>query len=154
MAVQPEDIRLLANDRFRHLLESRAVGQIGQNALLYTLLILIVNETGSSIYSTLLVTAFILPSIFLGLPAGGLADVLPRRPLLVLGYVMRAALAAGMIVSADDVWTVLLLVLAFSTVGQLTGPAESAALPTLVRRGQVGAGHAPLVASVVGGGGG
>ena len=149
MAVQPEDIRLLANDRFRHLLESRAVGQIGQNALLYTLLILIVNETGSSIYSTLLVTAFILPSIFLGLPAGGLADVLPRRPLLVLGYVMRAALAAGMIVSADDVWTVLLLVLAFSTVGQLTGPAESAALPTLVRRDQLAAGNSLFVLSVM-----
>src|SRR4030042_949883 len=149
MAVQPEDVRLLAHDRFRHLLESRAVGQIGQNALLYTLLILIVNETGSSIYSTLLVTAFILPSILLGLPAGGLADVLPRRPLLVLGYVLRAALVAGMIVSTDDVWTILLLVLAFSTVGQLTGPAESAALPTLVRRGQLAAGNSLFVLSVM-----
>ena len=149
MAVQPEDVRLLANDPFRRLLESRAVGQIGQNALLYTLLILIVNETGSSIYSTLLVTAFILPSILLGLPAGGLADVLPRRPLLVLGYVLRAALVAGMIVYSDDVWTILLLVLAFSTVGQLTGPAESAALPTLVRRGQLAAGNSLFVLSVM-----
>ncbi len=149
MAVQPEDVRLLANDRFRRLLESRAVGQIGQNALLYTLLILIVNETGSSIYSTLLVMAFILPSILLGLPAGGLADVLPRRPLLVLGYVIRAALATGMIVYSDDVWTVLLLVLAFSTVGQLTGPAESAALPVLVRRDQLAAGNSLFVLSVM-----
>ena len=149
MAVQPEDVRLLANDRFRRLLESRAVGQIGQNALLYTLLILIVNETGSSIYSTLLVTAFILPSILLGLPAGGLADVLPRRPLLVVGYVLRAVLVVGMIVSTDDVWTILLLVLAFSTVGQLTGPAESAALPVLVRREQLPAGNSLFVLAVM-----
>jgi MFS family permease len=149
MAVQPEDVRLLANDPFRHLLESRAVGQIGQNALLYTLLILIVNETGSSIYSTLLVTAFILPSILLGLPAGGLADVLPRRPLLVLGYVVRAVLVAGIIISSDDVWTILLLVLAFSTVGQFTGPAESAALPVLVRRDQLAAGNSLFVLSVM-----
>src|SRR3972149_4634293 len=141
MAVQPEDVRLLANDPFRRLLESRAVGQIGQNALLYTLLILIVNETGSSIYSTLLVTAFILPSILLGLPAGGLADVLPRRPLLVLGYLLLAVLVVGMIVYVDGVWTILLLVLVFSTVGQLTGPAESAALPVLVRRDQLAAGN-------------
>src|SRR4030042_1556132 len=103
MAVQPEDILLLTSGPFRRLLESRAVGQIGQSALLYTLLILIVNETGSSIYSTLLVTAFILPSILLGLPAGGLADVLPRRPLLVLGYVLRATLVAGVIGSTDAV---------------------------------------------------
>jgi MFS family permease len=149
MAVQPKDVRLLANDRFRRLLGSRAVGQTGQNVLLYTLLILIVNETGSSIYSTLLVTAFILPSILLGLPAGGLADVLPRRPLLVLGYVLRAALAVGMIVSTDDVWTILLLVLAFSTVGQLTGPAESAALPILVGRDQLAAGNSLFVLSVM-----
>jgi MFS family permease len=149
MAVQPEHVRLLANDNFRRLIESRAVGQIGQNALLYTLLILIVNETGSSIYSTLLVTAFILPSILLGLPAGGLADVLPRRPLLVLGYLLRAALAVGMIISTDDVWTILLLVLAFSTIGQLTGPAESAALPIMVGRDQLAGGNSLFVLSVM-----
>ncbi|MEE8385847.1 MAG: MFS transporter [Dehalococcoidia bacterium] len=149
MAVLPEDVRLLANDPFRRLLESRAVGQIGQNALLYTLLILIVNETGSSIYSTLLVTAFILPSILLGLPAGGLADILPRRPLLVLGYLLRAVLVMGMIISTDDVWTILLLVLAFSTVGQFTGPAESASLPVLVRREQLPAGNSLFVLSVM-----
>ncbi|MFQ5351225.1 MAG: hypothetical protein ACE5EG_12350, partial [Thermoanaerobaculia bacterium] len=88
MAVQPEDVRLLANDRFRRLVESRAVGQIAQNAMLYTLLILVVNETGSSIHSTLLVAAWIIPSIVLGIPAGGLADILPRRPLLVLGTLL------------------------------------------------------------------
>ena len=120
MAVQPEDVRLLANDGFRRLLESRAVGQIGQNALLYTLLILIVNETGSSIHSALLVTAFILPSILLGLPAGGLADILPRRPLLVLGYIVRMVLVTAMVFYTDDVWTIYLLVLVFSTMGQIT----------------------------------
>jgi len=149
MAVQPEDVRLLANHGFRRLLESRAVGQIGQNALLYTLLILIVNETGSSIHSALLVTAFILPSILLGLPAGGLADVLPRRPLLVLGYIVRMVLVTGMIFYTDDVWTIYLLVLAFSTVGQITGPAESAALPVLVRRDQLAAGNSLFVLSVM-----
>ena len=149
MAVQPEDVRLLANNSFRRLLESRAVGQIGQNAMLFTLLILIVNETDSSIQSTLLVTAFILPSILLGIPAGGLADVLPRRPLLVLGYVFRAGLVVGMIVYVDDVWTVLLLVLAYSTVNQFTGPAESAALPGLVRRDQLGAGNSWMQFSIM-----
>ena len=149
MAVQPEDVRLLANSGFRRLMESRAVGQIGQNAMLYTLLILVVNETGSSIHSTLLVTAWILPSIILGIPAGSLADVLPRRPLLVLGYGLRAALVLGMIVYADDVWTIYLLVLGFSTVGQFTGPAESAALPGMIRRDQLAGGNSWMVLSVM-----
>ncbi len=141
MAVQPEDVRLLASGPFRRLLQSRAVGQIGQNAMLYTLLILVVNETGSSIHSTLLVTAFILPSIILGVPAGGLVDVLPRRALLILGHALRAALVGGMIIYVDDVWNIYLLLLAFSTVSQFTGPAESASLPRLVRREQLAGGN-------------
>jgi len=91
MAVEPKDIRLLANPPFRRLLESRAVGQIAQNALLYTLLILVVKETDSSVQTAFLVVAWSLPSIVLGIPAGALAEVLPRRPLLVMGYLLRAA---------------------------------------------------------------
>lgn len=149
MAVQPEDIRLLANHSFRRFMESRAVGQVGQNAMLFTLLILVVNETGSSFHSTLLVTAWSVPSILLGLPAGSLADILPRRPLLVLGYLLRTALVIGMIIYADDVWRVYLLVMAFSTVNQFTGAAESAALPGLVRRDQITGGNSWMMLTIM-----
>jgi MFS family permease len=149
MAVQPEDIRLLANSRFRRLMEARAVAQTGQNAMLYTLLILVVNETASSIHSTLLITAWMLPCIVFGVPAGGLADVLPKRGLLVAGYAVRAALAAAMILYVDDVWTLYLLVLAFSSVGQVSGPAEAAALPALVRRDQLAGANSWMVLSLM-----
>src|SRR3989337_2764129 len=149
MAVQPEDLRLLANSRFRRLMEARAVAQTGQNAMLYTLRILVVNETASSIHSTLLITAWMLPCIVLGVPAGGLADVLPKRALLVAGYAVRAALAAAMILDVDDVWTLYMLVLAFSSVGQVSGPAEAAALPNLVRRDQLTGGNSWMVLSLM-----
>jgi MFS family permease len=149
VAVQPEDVRLLGNSGFRRLLASRAVGQTAQNALLYTLLILVVNETGSSIHSTLLVTAWMLPSIILGIPAGGLADVLPKRGLLVLGHLLRAGLVVGMIYNVDDVWWLYLLVMAFSTVNQLTGPAEQAALPGLVGQEQLAGANSWMVLSLM-----
>src|SRR3990172_6084018 len=149
MAVQPEDVRLLANHGFRRLLEARAVGQIGQNAMLFTLLILIVDETDSSFYTTLLVAAFSVPSIILGLPAGALADVLPKRALLVIGWGTRAVLAALMIAYVHDVWTILLLVSAFSAVGQFIGPLESAALPSLVRRDQIAAANSWLLLALM-----
>src|SRR3990172_6268159 len=149
MAVQPEDIRLLANSRFRRLMEARAGAQTGQNAMLYTLLILVVNETASSIHSTLLITAWMLPCIVLGVPAGGLADVLPKGAVLVAGYGVRAALAAAMILYVDDVWTLYLLVLAFSSVGQVSGPAEAAALPALVRRDQLAGANSWMVLSLM-----
>jgi len=149
MAVQPEDIRLLANSRFRRLMEARVVAQTGQNAMLYTLLILVVNETASSIHSTLLITAWMLPAILIGVPAGGVADVLPKRAMLVTGYALRAALAAVMILYVDDVWTLYLLVLAFSSVGQVSGPAEAAALPLLVRRDQLAGANSWMVLSLM-----
>ncbi|HLA18279.1 MAG TPA: MFS transporter [Dehalococcoidia bacterium] len=149
MAVQPEDLRLLANSRFRRLMEARAVAQTGQNAMLYALLILVVNETASSIHSTLLVTAWMLPCIVLGVPAGSVADVLPKRALLVTGYAVRAALAAAMILYVDDVWTLYVLVLAFSSVGQVSGPAEAAALPLLVRRDQLAGANSWMVLSLM-----
>lgn len=133
MAVQPEDVRLLANHGFRRLLESRLASHVGQNVALYTLLILVVNETGSAIHSTILVTALILPSIVLGIPAGALADILPRRTVLVLGHAIRAGLIALMVLNTDDIWTIYLLVLAFSTLGQFIGPTEAGALRGLVR---------------------
>ena len=149
MAVQPEDIRLLANSRFRRLMEARAVAQTGQNAMLYTLLILVVNETASSIHSTLLVTAWMLPAIVIGVPAGGVSDVLPKRTLIVTTYGMRAALAAAMILYVDNVWALYVLTLAFSCVGQLGGPAEAAALPNLVRRDQLAGANSWMVLSLM-----
>jgi MFS family permease len=149
MAIRPQDIGLLQNQPFRRLVESRAVGQIAQNALLYSLLILVVNKTESSIQTTLLVVAFILPSIVLGIPAGALAEVLPRRALLTLGYVLRAAAVGAILLYRHDLWRVYLLVLGFSTVGQFTGPAESAALPRMVRSEQVATANSFFVLSVM-----
>src|SRR3972149_5505937 len=149
MAVQPDAPRLLANSRFRRLMEARAVAQTGQNAMLYALLILVVNQTASSIHSTLLVTAWMLPCILIGVPARSVADALSKPGALVTGYAHRGALAAAMILYVDDVWTLYLLVLAFSSVGQVSGRAEAAALPLLVRRDQLAGANPWMVLSLM-----
>jgi MFS family permease len=149
MAVQPEDIRLFANHSFRRLIESRAVGQIGQSALLFTLLLIVIDERDSSLYSTALVIAFILPSILLGLIAGGLADILPRRPVLVIGYLVRAAIVVLMVAEKESVWNLYVLAFIFSSVGQVTGPAEASSLPGLVGRERLTAANSWMVLSVM-----
>jgi MFS family permease len=149
MIMEHDSLPLLKNQYFRRLLVSRATGQLAQNALLYALLIWVVEKTNSSIHTTLLVAAFTLPSIVVGVPAGALAENLPRRPLLVLGYILRAAVAGAILHFKDDIWLVYLLVLSFSTVGQLTGPAESAAVPVMVEREQVPAANSFFVLSVM-----
>jgi MFS family permease len=137
MVVEPEDIRLIGNPRFRRLLESRLLGQAAQNAMLYALLILVVEETGSSVQSVILVAAFTLPGIVLSLPAGAAADVIPKRLTLTLGYFLRAVIVAALIYYSDDLVYIYLLAAASSVVLQFFSPAEAATVPALVGREQL-----------------
>ena|SRR6266542_1394787 len=76
MAIQPVDVGLLKNHRLRRVLESRLLGRVAQNALVYSLLILVVEETGSSVHTAILLCAFTLPGIVLGHSSGAAADIL------------------------------------------------------------------------------
>ena len=144
-----DDVRLLKNPRFRHLLEARIIGQTAQNAMLYALFILVVNETGSSVQSTVLVIAFALPSIVLGIPAGTVADMVPRRLTLTGGYLLRAAIVFSLVFYSDSTLSIFLLAAAFSTVGQFFAPAEAAVVPVLVRRDQLPAANALMVLTLI-----
>ena len=144
-----DDVRLLKNPRFRRLVEARIIGQTAQNAMLYALFILVVNETGSSVQSTILVIAFAVPSIVLGIPAGAVADMLPRRFTLTVGYLLRAAIVASLVFYSDSTLSIFLLAAAFSTVGQFFAPAEAAVVPVLVRRDQLPAANALMVLTLI-----
>jgi MFS family permease len=128
---------LLKNLGFVRLLTARLLTQTGQNMLTYALLILVVDKTGSSFHSTLLVLSFVLPSILLGIPAGVISDALPKRLTLITGNVLRAATAAALVYYDSSVWWVYLLATAFATIGQFYGPAETATVPRLVARNQI-----------------
>lgn len=132
-----DDVRLLRNDKFRRLLQARFVGQIAQNAMLYAVLILLVEESGSAIHSTLLVVALTIPSVVLGIPGGTIADLLPRRFTLTLGYLGRAGVAALLFYYSGDLFYIYVVVLVHSTIGQFFGPAESATVPAVVRPDQL-----------------
>jgi MFS family permease len=144
-----DDVRLLKNARFRRLLESRLVGQTAQNALLYSLLILLVKHSGSSIHSTLLIVAITIPAIIFGIPAGTLADFLPRRFSLTFGYLARAGVSAALFYFHGDLWHIYGLVLLNASIGQLFSPAEQAAVPTLVRRDQLSAANSLMMLTLV-----
>lgn len=149
MAIEPEDLRLLANPRFRRLLESRVLGQAAQNAMLYALLILVVEKTGSSVQSVILLFAFTVPGIVLSIPAGAAADILPKRFTLTLGYLLRAGLAAALIYYHDDLIYIYLIAAAQSTVGQFFSPAEAATVPAVVQREQLTAANSWMVFTLI-----
>ena len=149
MAIELEDAGLLRNHRFRRLLESRLLGQAAGNAMAYTLLILVVVETGSSFSTAILLLAFTVPGIILAIPAGLSADVLPKHVTLTIGYAVRAAIAAALAYYHDDLTYVYLLAAASSVVGQFFSPAETAAVPAVVRRDQLTAANSWMVLTLV-----
>lgn len=151
MAVQPQDVGLLANPRFRRLLEARVLGQTAYNALLYALLILVVEDTDSSVKSTFLVVALTLPSIVLGIPAGAVADALPKRLTLTMGYLLRAGIAAALVYYRDDLFYIYLLAMASSAVVQFLAPAESATVPAVVRAEQLTAANSLMMLGIMAG---
>ena len=116
----------------RPFLWSRFAGQTALNALLYALLIAVVERSDSGLAGTLLVATFLVPSILLGVPGGALADAFPKRPLLLVALLLRAAVAAALFWWTGDLWSLYLLALALATVGQVFAPAEAALVPLLV----------------------
>ncbi len=124
--------RLLGDRGFSSLLASKLATRIARDALLYALLIRVVQETGSTRHTTLLVLAFTIPSVLFGLAAGAVAEAAPLRRLLVAGHVCRAAIVGTMLVFGSNVWGQYALLIGFSSVGLVVGPAEASALPRLV----------------------
>jgi hypothetical protein len=117
--------------------------------MVYTLLILVVVETGSSFSTAILLLAFTLPGIVLAIPAGLSADILPKHITLTTGYLARAAIAAALAYYHGDLTYVYLLAAASSTVGQFFSPAETAAVPAVVQRDQLTAANSWMVLTLV-----
>lgn len=149
MAIDVEDIGLLKNFRFRRLLESRVLGQAAWNAMIYGLLILVVEQSGSSVQSTFLIVAMTLPSILFGIPGGALADMFPLRFSLTAGYLLRAVVAAALIYYRDDLSYIYILVFAASCVGQVFTPAEAATVPAVVRRDQLSSANSLMILTMI-----
>ena len=139
-------LKLLRDAPFRSLLASKLANRIANDALLYALLVRVVQETSSARYTTLFVLVFTVPAVAFGLLAGAMAESAPLRPLLLAGHISRVAIAVGILVLGAELWWVFVLLFALATVGQFVGPAEASALPRIVQVDDRSAAHS-LVAS-------
>jgi MFS family permease len=137
--------------RLRHLLAAKACVDVAENALIYALLIAVVVQSGSSIHSTLLVVAITVPAILFGIPAGIVADRLPKRLVLATALVVRVALAAGLVIVANDLRWLYALVFAFAAVGQVFPPTWIALLPLFAGVERLSRAHALLNLAQLGG---
>jgi len=131
------DAPVLGIRRFRLLWLAQIFAHTAQNATLFTLLVLVVAETGSSIHGSFLVLSYVFPSVLFGLVAGLLVDRWRKRTVLLFTSVLRMGACIAFLLVSPNVWLIYTINLGFSTLGQFFTTADAASIPALVPRNQL-----------------
>jgi MFS family permease len=130
----PRQPNLLSQEPFRLFWLSRLITQTAQGALVYALLIIVVDKTDASFYNSLFVICAIIPSLAFGLPAGVVVDALPRRPFMVVLNGLRFVFAISLIQREPSLTGIFAAALGIWTIHQFYSPAESSLMAALVPR--------------------
>jgi MFS family permease len=125
---------LLADRRFRSLWLSQGLAQTAQNALLFTLLVVVFKITGESLTTSILVLCFILPSIPMGFVVGVVLDRTNKETVLVTTSLLRAAGCVLFLLFHNEVWAIYFIAVGHATAGLFFNPAVVSLVPTLVSR--------------------
>lgn len=129
---------VLSNRSFRLLWLAQIIAQTSQNAILYALIIIVLELTGGSTTSTSgVVLSFVIPTVLFGLFSGVLTDRWSKRRLLILTNVGRAACAVAYFFARDHVWALYAVTFPFASFSQLFTTANAASIPFMVERRQL-----------------
>ncbi|MGH2560988.1 MAG: MFS transporter [Thermomicrobiales bacterium] len=123
---------LLDDPHFRTLMVSRLLSQMAQGAIIYALLIVLVDQTDAPFFNSIFVACAIIPAISFGLPAGFAVDSLPRRPMLVLLNLLRFLFTLALVAKEPSIPGIFAAALGLWTIHQFYAPSESAAMAALV----------------------
>jgi MFS family permease len=134
---------LLNEPEFRTLWMSRLIAQTAQGALLYAMLILVVDLSDRTLFSSLFVLCSIIPSLVFGLPAGVVVDAVPRRGLLVVLNLFRFAFML-FIVSASEpsLSDVFAATIGIWVIHQFYSPGEASLMASIVPASRYTSGQA------------
>ena len=140
---------LLQQIPFRRLSSSRFFSRIAQNALNLALVLLVLDATGKAFYTSLLVLALVVPMMVAGVIAGVAADAIPRRLIVALGNLARAAVCVGFIVYPGETATLYVVAVLLAVCAPFVAAAEGSILPSIVTRGELA--RANAIGQAVGG---
>lgn len=134
---------LLNEQDFRTLWLSRLLAQTAQGALLYAMLILVVDLSDRTVFSSLFVLCSIVPSMVFALPAGVVVDAVPRRGLLVVLNLFRFAFML-FIVSASEpsLSDVFAATIGIWVIHQFYSPGEASLMASIVPASRYTSGQA------------
>jgi putative nucleotidyltransferase with HDIG domain len=151
---------LRANPWFGSLLTAIGISSIGDPLTLVATLVLIYTATNHD--ARIVALAFIaqaLATIAMSSALGGVADKLPRKPLIVTLELVRAAIlvATPILTQVDKAagptgarwWMIIPILFVLASINAIVQPARQAAIPGLVPAGQIGKANALVVATTM-----
>jgi len=148
---RPERPRpVLANRSFFLLLMAQLISQSAQNAILFTLLVIVTKLTRGSTYTSILVLSFVIPSVVFGVFSGVLVDLWSKRLLLIYANVARLLLAIAFLFSRDHVSLLILISIFFATSSQIFGTTDAVTVPSVVPKDQLMAANSLFSMAVTG----
>lgn len=135
---------LRGNHNFRRLWIGRLISQTGDWFNSVALFTLLLNLTGSGEAVGLVLIIKLLPQFFVGPLAGVVADRFNRKTIMIWTDVLRGLLVFGFLFveRADQVWIVYGLAALEIILSSFFEPAESAAVPMIVKREELIAANA------------
>ena len=128
---------VLGNRGFRYLWLAQIISQTAQNAILFALLILVIDLTEKTTSASALVLLFITPTVIFGVFSGVLVDRWSKRRLLILTNLGRALAAVAFFFARGEIWGLYATTIVFSSFSQLFTTTNAAAIPYLVSRPQL-----------------
>ena len=140
---------LLQQLPFRRLSTSRFFSRIAQNSLNLALVLLVLDATGKAFYTSLLVLALVVPMMVAGIVAGVAADAIPRRLIVALGNLARAAVCVGFIVYPGETGALYVVAVLLAVAAPFVAAAEGSILPSVVTRRELA--RANAIGQAVGG---
>jgi len=141
---------VLANRSFLLLWLAQLISQSAQNAILFTLLVLVTSLTKGSTFTSLLVLSFVVPSVVFGIFSGVIVDLWSKRLLLIYTNAARGALALCFLFFSDDVSVLILISIFFAIASQFFGTTDAVTVPSVVPKEQLIAANSMFSMAVTG----
>lgn len=133
----PPEGPVFRNRFFMLLWSAQIVSQVGAQALLFTMIVVVEQVSHSSTQLSFAVLSSLVPSVVLGLAAGVFVDHSNKKNVLVWTNLSRAVLALGFMLYVWSLGALYAVNFVFTAVTQFFVPAEASMIPALVRKDQL-----------------
>ena len=146
----PRTRAVLTNRSFLLLWLAQLISQSAQNAILFTLLVIVTKLTKGSTFTSILVLSFVIPSVVFGIFSGVVVDLWSKRLLLIYTNVARMLLAVCFLLARDHVSLLILISIFFATSSQFFGTTDAVTVPSVVPKEQLMAANSMFSMAVTG----